>query len=65
MVVPAADDELGFSGHAGVDGVASQETAKDAVVGIGRQAANHVTGIDVFDVDIDFFITEIGDNGFL
>ena len=47
MVVPVADDQLGFACHAGVNGIPAEKSAEDSVVGIGRQAADRVAGVDV------------------
>ncbi len=59
-VVPVADEHFGSSGHAGMDGVSAQKTAEHVVVGIGRQASDHVTGIDVFQGDFSAFFIEVG-----
>jgi hypothetical protein len=59
MAVPASDDQFGFACHTGMDGVPSQKAAEYTVIGIGRQAADHVARVNVFDVYIDLFCLEM------
>ena len=59
MAVPAPDQELGFTGHAGVYCTAPEKTAKDAVIGIGGKTADHIAWIDIFNRDIDIFGLEV------
>ena len=51
------------AGHAGVDGIAPQETAENTVVGVGLQAADHIAGIDIFYGDFCVFGVKMGGNG--
>ncbi len=46
VVVPPAHQDLGFSGHTGMDGVAAQEVAEHVVVGTGREAADRILFLD-------------------
>ncbi len=52
LIIPEADQHIGFAGHAGMDRVLAQEAAKDPVTGIGRLAADDITGIDILQVDL-------------
>jgi len=47
------DGDAGEAGERAVDGVLAEDGAHDGVVGVGDATANHVGGIDVFDVALD------------
>jgi hypothetical protein len=65
VVIPMPDEQVCFACHAGVDRIAAQEIAKNAIVGVCRQAPDHVAWIDIFGGDADTFGFEIRYNGFL
>lgn len=50
---PPADDHLGATRHRGVHRGLCQPHAVDAVVGVGRHAANSVARIDESDAGLD------------
>ena len=50
--VPAADDHFGPAAHGGMHGVVGQADAIDAVVRVGRHAADGVAGVDVLEVHL-------------
>jgi len=49
MVVPEADQDIGFAGHACVDRFAGQLFAEQAIGCVGCDAANVIAGVEVFD----------------
>ena len=63
LVVPMADQHTRFAGHSGMDAVSSQKITKYAIVGIGRETADHVAGIDIFDGNINSFVYKVRCDG--
>ena len=56
------NDHFGPARHGGMDGVLTEETAIDPVVGVGRDGTDDVAWVDVFDAD-GHFPVEIVDDG--
>ncbi len=46
-VMQQADHQTGLAGHRGVDGVAGEEIAENRVLGVRRDAADQVAGIEI------------------
>src|SRR5208337_433551 len=59
VAVPAAHQHTGLAGHAGVHRVLAQKAAVDAVIIVGRHAADQVAGVNVFEVHFHFFLQEV------
>ena len=56
--VPASDEEVGLSGHSGVDGVPGELGAVDVVLSVRWNGTDDVAWVDVFQADIDFAFLE-------
>ena len=52
-IVPMADDHVGSAGHACMDGMFCKQMAEDCIGGVGWDAADVITGIEIFHADID------------
>ena len=61
-LVPAGDDHAGLARHAGVHGVAAEIEAENPVLGRGRNAADDITRIDVFEIELDLLLLEMADD---
>lgn len=48
-VVPSSDDQSGLARHTGVHGRLTKAHAVGPVLRRGRNAANHITGVDIFE----------------
>src|SRR6516225_6111222 len=59
MPVPAPNDRPGFSCHCRMDGALCQARAVDAVLGISGYSPDHVTWIDVLELQVKRPILEI------
>ncbi len=57
--VPAGDDDSGLACHSCVDRILCQSHAVNPVLRAGRDAANDVAWVDVFEVDLGLALAEI------
>ncbi len=60
IIIPEADKQVGFSGHARMYGIPCQQSAEHRVIGIGRQTADDVGWINIFQRNGDLFGFKIG-----
>ena len=59
MVIEETDEQAGLSGHSGVDGVRAESFTINCIIRISGSAADDVTGVNVFNGDLDFSFHEV------
>ena len=63
LVVPEADHHVRPPAHPRMHGTLAEEKAEGRIAWIGRHTPDHVTGVDVFEVDLHGVFLEIVPDG--
>ena len=58
LVVAVTDEHVGPAGHTCMHSIIAKQKAKGRVVGIGRHRADGITGVDVFQGDVNLLLSK-------
>ena len=58
-IVPVANQKIGFSAHAGVNGILRKQVAKDCICSIGGNATNVIARVQILDADWQVMLFKI------